>query len=222
MIRRRLATALTATLLLAAGVAAWAIRHEGAYAVVENRLPEFPARVLDYTGWDDRLEDSVYAVLGNDYNLLRRYSDGSGRIVWLYIGYYGTANGGRPSHVPQSCYTGQGFSIEDWRRVPAPGSREGGDIHQMVVKRQQERQLVLFWSQNQGYRIVSDGVEVNLLRLQSRLIGSRDDGSLVRLSMPIEPGRDQAAMQELSRFAAEVIRLLPTYWPVEAKVQAAR
>jgi EpsI family protein len=222
MIRPRLAAALTTIFLLVAGAAAWAIRHEGTYTVVENRLGEFPSRVLDYAGRDHRLEDSVYAVLGNDYNLLRRYEDGLGRSIWLYVGYYGTAKGGRPRHVPQACYTGQGFSIEDWRRVAAPAGHGKGKIHQMIVKRQDERQFVLFWFQNQGDRILSDGVEQNLLRLQSRVAGSRDDGSLVRLSMPIEPGRDQAALQELSRFAAEVIRLLPMYWPIEAKVQAAR
>lgn len=211
------ATALTLCLLSATWAGAWAIRHEGPYVVAENRLQFFPQRVLDYQGQDDRLDDSVYAVLGNDYNLLRRYTNGSGRAIWLYVGYYGTAKGGRPSHVPQSCYTGQGFAIQDWRLVPAPNSRPNGHIHQMAVKRGPEQQLVLFWFHGQGNKVLATGVEQNVLRLRNRLVGDRDDGSLVRLSTIIDSAGGEAAAQELSRFAAEVIGLLPSYWPTEAR-----
>lgn len=215
----RAALALTIALLLATGAAAWAIRHEGTYVVAENRLAHFPARVLDYEGNDEGFEESVYAVLGNDHNLLRRYNSSSGRTVWLYVGYYGTAKGGRPSHVPQHCYTGQGYAIEDWRIVAAPDGRREARIHQMTVKRGPERQLVLFWFHGQGDKVLADGVDQNLLRLRSRLVGGRDDGSLVRLSTTIEPGHDEAAFGDLTRFAGQVIQLLPAYWPVEKKAR---
>jgi len=214
----RTAMALTVILLLVVGAAAWAIRHEGTYTIAANRLQYFPERVLDYQGYDERLDESVYAVLGNDYNLLRRYRHPSGRTVALYVGYYGTAKGGRPEHVPQYCYTGQGFAIEDWQNVPAPG-RAGERIHQMIVKRQHERQLVLFWVHSHGDRVLADGLEQNLFRLRNRLVGDPDDGSLIRLSMPIVSDGDAVAIRELSRFAGEVIRLLPTHWPVEVRAR---
>jgi EpsI family protein len=215
----RTSIALTVALLFAAGSAAWAIRHEGTYAVTDNRLANFPLRILGYRGSDERLAESVYGVLGNDHNVLRKYADGATPPIWLYIGYYGTAKGGRPSHVPQYCYTGQGFSIEDWRHVAPPDGRPGIRINRMVVKRDHERQLVFFWIQSHGDKIPANGIEINFLSLRARLVGARDDGALVRLSVAIDGRGDEHAERVLSRFAGEVLRLLPEYWPFEARVQ---
>lgn len=210
----------SAALLLASGTAAWAIRSQGSFRIVQNHLGDLPRTMLGYRGIDDRFEDSVYRVLANDYNLLRRYTAPDGQLIWLYIGYYGTAKGGRPAHVPESCYTGQGFAIEDWRLVPAPGGRPGERINRMVVKRADERQLVLFWFHSDGDRVLGGGVDQNLLRLSNRLLGRRDDGSLVRVSMSIPAGQDSRVSDALSAFAAELLRHLPRYWPVEARIRS--
>ncbi len=210
---------ISAVLLIASGTAAWAIRSQGPFRILENRLGNLPRTILGYRGTDDRFEESVYAVLANDYNLLRRYVSPEGRIIWLYIGYYGTAKGGRPTHVPQACYTGQGFSIEDWRLIPAPGSRSGDRVNQMIVKRGPERQLVFFWFHSDGDKVQGTGIDQTLLRLRSRLLDRRDDGSLVRVSISIAPGQDRQAYEELAAFAADILRLLPGYWPVEARVR---
>jgi len=213
------ALVVSCALLLASGTAALAIRSQGSFRIIQNRLGDLSRTILGYEGTDDRFEDSVYAVLANDYNLLRRYLDPTGRVIWLYIGYYGTAKGGRPAHVPQYCYTGQGFAIEEWALVPAPGGRPGERINRMVVKRGQERQLILFWFHNDGDRVLGSGVDQNLLRIRNRLLGKRDDGSLVRLSMSIPMGQDRLVSDKLSAFAVELRTLLPQYWPVEARVR---
>ncbi|MCH8960606.1 MAG: exosortase-associated EpsI family protein [Bacteroidetes bacterium] len=88
----------------------------------EVNLDHLPRHILGLNGRDDRFDESVYRVLNADYHLLREYRSDAHPAVWLYIGYYGTAKGGRPSHVPQACYTGQGFSIacpkNDGRQPP--------------------------------------------------------------------------------------------------------
>jgi EpsI family protein len=210
----------TAVLLVASGTAAWAIRSQGAFRISQNRLGDLPRTILRYHGVDDRFEDSVYAVLANDFNLLRRYLDPEGRIIWLYIGYYGTAKGGRPTHVPQYCYTGQGFAVEDWSLIPAPEGRPGERINRMVVKRGPERQLVYFWFHSDADKILGTGIDQNLLRLRNRLWGRRDDGSLVRLSMSIPPGQDRQVSEELLAFASKLLRLLPSVWPVETRTRS--
>jgi len=214
---RMSALAVSCALLLATGTGAWAIRNQGSFRIIQNRLGDLPRTLLGYEGTDDRFEDSVYAVLANDYNLLRRYLDPTGRVIWLYIGYYGTSKGGRPAHIPQYCYTGQGFAIEEWSLVPAPGGRPSERINRMVVKRGHERQLILFWFHSDGDRMLGSGLDQNLLRLRNRLLGERDDGSLVRLSMSIPMGQDRLVSDKLSAFAVELRRLLPQNWPVEAR-----
>ena len=207
-------------LLFVTGTIDRTIRSQGTFKIFENRLADLPRTIRGYRGMDERFEDSVYAILANDYNLLRRYTSPEGRSIWLYVGYYGTAKGGRPTHVPQSCYTGQGFSIEDWRLIPAPGSQSGDRVNQMIVKRGPERQLVFFWFHSDGDKVQGTGIDQTLLRLRSRLLGQRDDGSLVRVSISIPAGRDRQVSDELSAFAAEVLNLLPAYWPVEARVRS--
>ncbi len=204
-------------LLLATGTLAWGIRSQGEFRIVANRLDRLPRELEGYRGTDARFGNSVYAALDSDSNLLRRYTGARGNSIWLYIGYYGTARGGRPAHVPESCYTGQGFSIEDWRLVPAPGRQTGERIDRMVVRRGRQRQLVLFWFQSEGNRIQGTGIQQNLMRLRNRLLDRRDDGSLIRLSAGIPPDDQGGTARELSAFAAKLLEVLPAYWPVEAR-----
>jgi len=206
-------------LLFVTGTIDWTMRSQGTFKILENRLGDLPRTIRGYRGMDERFEDSVYAVLANDYNLLRRYASPDGRIIWLYVGYYGTAKGGRPTHVPESCYTGQGFSIEDWRLNPFPGGQPGNRVNQMIVKRGPERQLVYFWFHSDGDKILGTGIDQNLLRLRNRFLGRRDDGSLVRISMTIPPGQDEPTANALSAFAADLLRLLPQVWPLEARLR---
>lgn len=208
---------LSMVLLVASGAAAWAIRSQGTFQIIENRLGDLSRTIQGYRGIDERFEDSVYAVLVNDSNLLRRYINPEGQAIWVYIGYYGTAKGGRPSHVPQYCYTGQGYSIEDWSLIPAPGGRSGDRVNRMVVRRGHERQLIFFWFHSNGGKVQASGLDQNVLRLRSRLLGQRDDGSLVRVSTSIPPGQDSRVSEELSAFATEIIKLLPSVWPLEAR-----
>ena len=204
-------------LLLGAALGSRTILAEGQYHITENRLDALPYTLLGFTGTDERFTDSVYAVLANDHNLYRRYAAPDGRTIQLYIGYYGTAKGGRPSHVPQFCYTGQGYSIEAWENISRPDGRPNEFLNKMIVRRQQERQLVLFWLLGHENTIPKNGIELNLMRLGNRVLGARDDGSLIRVSMTIPPGEEQRTLQDLSAFSAELLRQLPKYWPVEAR-----
>jgi len=80
----------------------------------------------------------VYAVLETISNVYRRYADADGRVIQLYIGYYGTAKGGRPSHVPQYCYTGHGYSIETWENLQRPDGRPNEFVDKIDVRHQQD------------------------------------------------------------------------------------
>ncbi len=204
-------------LLLTTGTLAWGIRSQGEFRITANRLDQLPRDLAGYQGTDLRFSDSVYAALDDDSNLLRRYTGSSGITIWLYIGYYGTAKGGRPAHVPESCYTGQGFSIEDWSLVPVPGRQTGERIDRMVVRRGGQRRLILYWFQSAGNHVQGTGVQQNLLRLRNRLLGERDDGSLIRVSTTLPPGDHGETDQRLSAFVAELLASLPAYWPLEAR-----
>ncbi len=125
MMLRRHPFLISVVLLVIAGTIAFPIAWGSDVVVAKVNLDHLPRQILGLEGRDDRFDESVYRVLNADYHLLREYRSGAHPAVWLYIGYYGTAKGGRPSHVPQACYTGQGFSIVEWTKVPVLSTVEG-------------------------------------------------------------------------------------------------
>ncbi len=245
MMLRRHPFLISVVLLVIAGAVAFPIAWGSDVVVAAVNLDRLPRQILGLEGRDDRFDESVYRVLNADYHLLREYRSDAHPAVWLYIGYYGTAKGGRPSHVPQACYTGQGFSIVEWTKVPVlspepsrpvPSRVEGraspepsrlvpsqvaGRVNKMHVKRGNEHQLVLFWHQSRD-TVLADGIEQNLHRLKNRLLYNRDDGAFVRLSTSMSPDNAAEALARLQDFAGELLRLLPAHWPEERPVSRAK
>ncbi len=204
---------LSVALLLVAGVVAFPIAWGSDVVVTKVNLDHLPQRILGVQGRDHRFDESVYTALNADYNVLREYHLAGVRSVSLYIGYYGTAKGGRPEHLPRTCYIGQGFSVVEWNKVPAPHGA-GGMINKMVVKRSNDYRLVLFWFQSKD-KVLADGIEQNLLRFKNRLLYNRDDGAFVRLSTRMSVDDEAEALTLVQDFAGELLRLLPAYWPEE-------
>jgi len=205
--------AISMALLMGAASVAFPIAWGSEVVVSKVNLDQIPRQILGLTGRDDHFEESVYTALNADYNLLREYHGVPFRQVWLYLGYYGTARGGRPGHIPQACYTGQGFSIVEWTKVAAPGRPEVM-LNKMHVKRGNDHQLVLFWYQSKD-TILADGLQMNLNRMQNRFLYNRDDGAFVRLSTTMSPDREEEALDLLKSFASQVLSLLPAHWPEE-------
>jgi EpsI family protein len=205
-------------ILVTAGVVAFPIAWGSDVVVARVNLDQLPRRILGLEGRDDRFEESVYRVLNADYHVLRDYRGGGNRQVWLYIGYYGTAKGGRSSHVPQACYTGQGFSIVEWTKVPAPSPepsrRVDGMLNKMHVKRGKVHQAVLFWYQSKD-KVLATGIEQNLNRLKNRLLYNRDDGAFVRVSTSMDLDNEAEAWALVRDFSRQLLRVLPDYWPEE-------
>ncbi len=215
---RRHSFIISVSLLVIAGTIAFPIAWGSDVVVAKVNLDHLPRQILGFEGRDDRFDESVYRVLNADYHVLREYRSDGDRGVWLYIGYYGTTKGGRPSHVPQACYTGQGFSIVEWTGLRSPVGV--GTLNKMHVKRGNEHQLVLFWHQSRD-TVLADGIEQNLHRLKNRLLYNRDDGAFVRLSTSMSPDNEAEALARLQDFAAELLKLLPAYWSEERPAQIA-
>jgi len=188
--------------------------------VIEVRLDQIPMQVDSLVGMEMRFEDSVYAALNADANVFRNYVNPDGQSINLYIGYYGTAKGGRAEHVPQYCYTGQGWSIEKWDLVSFDWSGPGKvRVNRMIVKKETARQLVYFWYQSEG-TVMATGWEQNWYKITRRISLTRNDGSLVRISLSLRPGKEVEAEERARQFAQMVMPLLSRFWPIETLVRS--
>jgi EpsI family protein len=73
--------------------------------------------IAGFKATEDSFSDAVYKELNADMHVYRHYRSDDGRQVDLYIGYYGTAKGGRTPHNPYGCLPGAGWGIVEDQRI---------------------------------------------------------------------------------------------------------
>jgi EpsI family protein len=215
----RVGIVLLCVLLVGVGAFAWWLQLQPSLHVDASALATLPTQVGPWNSQDVPLEKAVEAELRADMNLQRVYLHPTGEKVWLYIGYYGTARGGRPEHTPRGCYTGAGWGIESTRHIDVDPRTELR-VNEYVVEREGERQLVHFWYRSHRKTGLLGGLDQNLDRLTGRLLEGRADGALVRLSTPLAPGDEIAARGRLLAFAEVLDPLLAARWPEETPAPA--
>jgi EpsI family protein len=201
--------------LLATGALAWSLQLQPALIVDPSALTTLPAKIDSYISQEIPIESTVESVLQADFNLQRVYFRGD-RLVWLYIGYYGTARGGRPEHTPRGCYTGAGWGIESTRTLSAAGESQLR-VNEFVVAREGERRLVHFWYRSHRRTGILGGWSQNLDRFAGRILDNRADGALIRISTELEGEEVVMARGRLMSFASRLDPLIADRWPTESK-----
>jgi EpsI family protein len=214
--RSPLQTVLLFAVLVLAGASAWALKLAGNLEVDARALAGLAPAVGSWRSEDIPVEDGVAQMLRADFNLQRAYRHPLGERVFLYVGYYGTARGGRPEHTPWVCYPSTGWEIRDSRLVsvdPAAGLR----ANELVVEAEGERRLVLFWYRSGTRTGITSGLGLSLAHLRGRLFEGRGDTALVRVSADLREGDETTARTVLMGFAAEIDRQLASHWPRELR-----
>lgn len=211
---RRLLLFLVAPLLIV-GVMSWSLYLQPPLAVDFVQLDAFPETIGDWDSYEIPMEDGIARMLAADYNLQRVYVGRPERVVWLYIGYYGTERGGRPEHTPWLCYPSNGWEIVR-DEIVRLDSTDAVRANELLVEKDGMRRLVHFWYQSHQRTGMVGPIEQALDRLWGRIVGGRADGALVRLSTPLEDDSDElAARALLISFGHEVAPKLRDRWPAE-------
>ena len=184
-------------------------------------IDNFPERINDYAAVEDiTMQDSVIRELNTDAFIYRVYENNKSQQIDLYIGYYGTKKGGRTGHNPYGCYPGGGWSIIEDSAISLPvvikGKSKEVTVNSLLVKKGAYNELVYFWYQSDGDKILSTGVEMNIHRFKSLLLYHRNDGAFVRVSTPV--GTDLPETEKrIKTFVQQLIPMLDQYWPVEVE-----
>jgi len=210
----RIGLVVLCVVLLAGGAAAWWVRLQPPLQVDIRPLAALPAQAGAWRAQDVPIQDDVADELAADFNIQRDYRHATGARVWVYIGYYSTARGGRPEHTPRACYTGAGWALlaTDVRTVDGGRSR----IQEFLVERGGQRRLVHFWYRTHRQTGLTSGLNLSIDRLIGRFTTGRADGALVRLSTPLRPGEDlSAARSRLASLRASIVPQLEGHWPIE-------
>ncbi len=184
-------SAIVSVLSRAVEVFSWQLQLREPLAVDTSQLSNLPLEVDRWQGREIPVEGGGEEMLDADFNVQRLYLHPIGRIIWLYVGYYGTERGGRLEHTSWICYPSNGWKILSRQVVDELGG-ELAQVNEMMVEKAGERL---------GHRIES----------------GRAGGSWVSLSTPLVKGGDEsAARSQLIAFAREIVPLLQRHWPSEA------
>lgn len=213
---------ITVSLLILGLTAASLLMTRGEPVVVKTNLENLPMQIGSYSAISDSFDPSVYDELNADTHVYRHYISPEHGTIDLYIGYYGTAKGGRTGHNPYACLPGGGWAILETHpfTIRAKGSGKTHKVNYILSKKSDVYQVVLHWYQSNGDRVLFSGLEQNIHRFWGLLLHNRNDGAFVRLTATSHTPDTQDAEARLKRFAEDIINLLPRYWPEEALMEA--
>ena len=204
---------LSAALLLGAFLVLQ-LRGTGEAVPVRQPLSEFPSS-LD--SWEGRpattLDVEVLNILKVKDYLMRRYTDRSGKSLWLYIGYWDSQRKGAQPHSPRNCLPGGGWEPLEAKRIaiPLPDGQAPITVNRYVIQKDQYQQVVLYWYQSQG-RAVAGEVAARVDMVRNALTRNRTDGALVRVSMPVY-GSIADTSDALVRYVQAMYPVLGRYLP---------
>lgn len=205
------------TILLITIVLVALIARRGEPVVVQTNLENIPMEIAGYRAVEDSFPYYVYEALNADKHIYRHYRSAVGREIDLYIGYYGTAKGGRTGHNPHACLSGGGWAILKAQMISvAPNYYPGGvDLNYILARKGDTFACLIHWYQSAGYKVLSSGFEQNIERFKGKILHNRNDGAFVEVySLTTENGIEEAKLM-IKNFAEKLLNLIPNYWPVE-------
>jgi EpsI family protein len=185
--------AILSALILAGGAYS---RNAGA---LDRRIPHVPLAQLpcEIDAWrcgrDVPLDSESLSVLRVDDYVNRSYVDRAGASAALFVGYYESQRQGDTIHSPQNCLPGSGWQPVSSSRVTLRDRDGELPANELIVEKNLDRQVVLYWYQGRGRAIASDYANkfwlvADAIRLH------RSDGALVRIVAP-----DAAAAEAFAR-----------------------
>jgi len=141
-----------------------------------------------WTGRKITMESWVFKSLDTSYAILRDYRSPDGDIVNLAITWYDDRE--VAFHAPEACLGGVGDKVKEKTVYPILFEKDQNhQIGKLLVERNGQRSLVLYYFVNDGY-VTPSQTELRIRVLLKRLRFKRTSAAFVRLMMPITKSRE--------------------------------
>lgn len=208
---------MSVVMLLVSMVITAKIYSRPAPVVVNTNLENIPTILSGYVATEDVFPEGVYRELNADKHVYRHYRNAVGKEVDLYIGYYGTAKGGRTGHNPYACLPGGGSSIIETGKanLKKGNGSETVPVNFILARKNGVNTIMLHWYQTSGSIIVSSGIKQNIMRFLGKIFRNRNDGAYVQVSASTPNSEINPTKLEVEKFAEIIMNQLPKYWPIE-------
>jgi len=93
------------------------IRYSVSINAAPVNLNEIPVHFNGWTGENFTIDANTADVLKADQTLMRKYVDGNGNSIWLFIGYFKDQKYGSQIHSPKHCLPGGGWKIRQKEKI---------------------------------------------------------------------------------------------------------
>jgi len=209
--------AFSIAILLATSAVVFGFAKRDTPIVINTNLENIPMDIAGYSAVQDYFSEAVYKELNADKHVYRHYLSPEGQEIDLYIGYYGTAKGGRTPHNPYSCLPSQGWAIIDTGKImlKTTYAPNGVYINYMGSKKNNLYKYIIHWYHSDRAKVLDTGVKQNIHRFTGRIFHNRNDGAYIQISMVTTDSDTKKAKKLVKLFAKDVLELLPEYWPEE-------
>lgn len=205
-------------------LSSWAVRAVGHGEPVALSQPfsAFPDRLDNWEGGDVRFSDRITNRLGVTDYVSKIYRTGPHESVHLYVGFYASQKHGEMVHSPKNCLPGNGWYIarRETTTLGIPPYRTF-EVNSYIVENGIERQLVVFWYQQAGGRIVTNEYLGRVYLVLDSLTRNRSDAALIRVSVPFE-GDPAAAEGTVHAFLRVAYPTLMQFLPHDAPAAEGR
>jgi EpsI family protein len=164
-------------------------------------IKDFPLRIGHWTGVDLPLDKTDLAVLETKNAILRRYTNGGGKHVYLYIAY--SQSNPKITNPPEIYYNGSGISILDKGKkyIIISPSNLLIKANWLVLDDNQKRQIAYYWFKV-GNIYTQSYWKQQALAAFDNLAGKRTGSALIRISADIINGHEEQAIKIVNEFAS--------------------
>ena len=175
-----------AIVLLTSGLMVRNLGH-GEPIPLKRSLSDFPAQL---GGWSSVrnvvFEDQVEERMGTRDYVYKIFLGPEQASVHFYVGYYASQRHGTMIHSPKSCLPGSGWYItgKDTTTVDLPHYAPF-EVNNFVVENGSQRQVVLYWYQQSGGRVVTNEYLGRVYLVFDNITKNRTDAALVRVNIPV-------------------------------------
>jgi len=186
-------------------------------------LNAFPKSFDGYSGVAGQIDAEIWERVGGQDYIMIDYRKPAQMPVDFYAAFYThQRKAGSFIHSPKLCLPGSGWHIEAQRtrtiiQDNTAAAQETGSlsINELVINKNDCRQLVYYWYQGRGRRLTNEYM-AKLTMVWDGIWKRRTDGALVRLMTPLQ-GSDATSIASgrltLDRFARFACRQLNEHLP---------
>ncbi len=165
---------------------------------------QFPLSLGEWHGKTSQMDQKIYNILGVEDYIQANFRKSPNEVVNLYVGFYQSQKEGDIIHSPKNCMPGSGWNITKAKVIPVdlPSSQETIKGIQLLIKKGNQKQVVLYWFQSRG-RIISSEYMQKIWLVIDSITKNRTDGSFVRLISPVIKN-EQTTVALLKEFADKI------------------